>query len=188
MRAMSTESSYKSVEKLLFSKGRNLYVISPFVSTYYLKVLKRISSRKNVYLITSEAAFKKSIEISGSYKFGRPKVAHAAIVLAMFAAAYLASEYIAALIFLDAMAAWCMFYFIGMAGGSRKSRMHVRVVRGNFVHEKVYISDSMAITGSANLTYSGMHKNTERIAIIDSRKDIGELRRHFEELWHKAGN
>ena len=150
--------------------------------------MKRISSRKNVYLITSEAAFKKSIEISGSYKFGRPKVAHAAIVLAMFAAAYLISEYIAALIFLDAMAAWSMFYFIGMAGGSRKSRMHVRVVRGNFVHEKVYISDSMAITGSANLTYSGMHKNTERIAIIDSRKEIGELRRHFEELWHKAGN
>jgi hypothetical protein len=186
MRAMSTESSYKSVERLLFSKGRNLYVISPFVSTYYLKILKRISSRKNVYLITSESAFKKSVEISGSRPFGKPKAAHAAAVLAMFVASYLASEYIIALIFLDVMAAWCMFYPIGMAGRSKKGRMHVRVVRGNFVHEKVYISDSMAITGSANLTYSGMHKNTERISIIDDRKEIGELRRHFDELWHRA--
>ncbi len=186
MRAMSTESSYKSVEKLLFSKGRNLYVISPFVSTYYLKLLKRISSRKNVYLITSESAFEKSVEISGSKPFGKPRVVHAAIVLAMFLAAYLIEEYVIALVFLDAIAAWCMFFLIGMAGRTRKGRMHVRVVKGNFVHEKVYISDSMAITGSANLTYSGMHKNTERISVIDDKKEIEELRRHFGELWHRA--
>ncbi|MEM0154780.1 MAG: phospholipase D-like domain-containing protein [Methanothrix sp.] len=183
---MSTESSYKSVEKLLFSKGRNLYIISPFISTYYLKILKRISSRKNVYLITSESAFKKSVDIAKSKSIGKPKAAHAAIILALFAVSYFMREYVIALVFLDAIAAWCMFYPIGVVGRSKNGKMHVRIVRGNFVHEKVYISDSAAITGSANLTYSGMHKNTERISIIDDKKEIAELRRHFGELWRRA--
>jgi phosphatidylserine/phosphatidylglycerophosphate/cardiolipin synthase-like enzyme len=186
MRAMSTESSYKAVEKLLFSKGRNLYIISPFVSAYYLKALKRISSRKNVYLITSESSYKKAVEYAGSSNYGIPKPQHAAVVAAVAVLAFILRQYIITLLAIDMFGIWASFFSVAMLSPKKKSRMHVRIVRGNFVHEKVYISEKSAITGSANLTYSGMHKNTERINIVDDKKEIEELRRHFEDMWRKA--
>jgi phosphatidylserine/phosphatidylglycerophosphate/cardiolipin synthase-like enzyme len=57
----------------------------------------------------------------------------------------------------------------------------------DFVHEKLYISDSMAIIGSANLTYNGTHKNIEHIEIIRDRGEIDELKRHFNSMWGKYG-
>ncbi|MCL5680311.1 MAG: phospholipase D-like domain-containing protein [Candidatus Marsarchaeota archaeon] len=186
MRAISTESSYKAVDKLLFSKGRNLYIISPFVSEYYLKMLKRLSSRKNVYLITSESSYSKAVEYAGSRLAGTPKISHAAIVAATVALTALAKQYMIALLAIDMLGIWAAFFTVAMLSPKRKSRMHVKIVRGNFVHEKVYIGENRAITGSANLTYSGMHKNTERIEIIDDKKEVKELRRHFEDMWHKA--
>ena len=37
--------------------------------------------------------------------------------------------------------------------------------------------------GSANLTYSGMHKNIEHIEVIKEGDRIAELEKHFRQLW-----
>ncbi len=185
MHAVSTESSYKSVDRLIFSKGKNLWIISPFVSERYLEILKRVSSRKKVYLITSNSSYEKAVAIAGK-NLGRPKVAHLAAVMAVAGLLVLAKQYLFSLVMVDIIGAWLSFFAMAMALPKRKSNMQVRMVRGNFVHEKIYIGDSYAITGSANLTYSGMHKNTERIELVDDKKEFGELKRHFIEMWKRA--
>ncbi len=65
----------------------------------------------------------------------------------------------------------------------RRQRINVRVASESFVHEKVYISDSSAIVGSANLTHAGLHKNVEHIEVIDDQEKVRALERHFNELW-----
>ena len=52
-----------------------------------------------------------------------------------------------------------------------------------FVHAKLYIGDSKAIESSANLTFTGMHKNIEHARVIDSPEDLSKLRKEFESLW-----
>lgn len=182
---MSTESSYKSVEKLIFSKGKSLYVISPFVSDYYLKILKRVSARKSVYLITSGNAYENAVRISGSHTFGRPKISHGFLVAAFAALFVFAREYVLSLLTVDVFAVWAAIFSVATLMPKR-GKMKVKTIRGNFVHEKMYIADDYAITGSANLTYSGMHKNTERIEILEDRKELSELKRHFAEMWKKG--
>lgn len=41
---------------------------------------------------------------------------------------------------------------------------NLRVVRDDDVHEKTFCGNSWQITGSMNFTFSGMHKNDERIS------------------------
>ncbi len=65
------------------------------------------------------------------------------------------------------------------------SNLKVKVAKGKFVHEKVYIGNDIAIVGSANLTYNGMHKNVEHIDVIKDDARIRQLREHFESLWRK---
>ena len=61
----------------------------------------------------------------------------------------------------------------------------VKTTGEDFVHEKLYISDTVAIVGSANLTYAGMHKNVEHIQMVDDKNEITELKEHFNSLWSK---
>jgi len=63
------------------------------------------------------------------------------------------------------------------------SNIKVKVTKDKFVHEKLYIGSDMAIVGSANLTFNGMHRNVEHIDIIRSKDQIDRLKTHFESLW-----
>jgi phosphatidylserine/phosphatidylglycerophosphate/cardiolipin synthase-like enzyme len=63
--------------------------------------------------------------------------------------------------------------------------LEVRFCTNVFVHEKLYIGNDKAITGSANLTYNGLHKNIEHIEVINSIERIGKLKSHFNDLWSK---
>jgi len=186
MCAMSTESSYKSVEKLIFSKGKVLYIISPYISDYYLKILKRVSSRKKVYLITSGASYENAVRISGIHALGHPRILHGFLVVAFAAIFVIAHEYVLSLLAMDAFAAWAAIFSFAMLLPEKRGNMRVRTIKDNFVHEKIYITDNYAITGSANLTYSGMHKNTERIGIVEDKKELSELKGHFAEMWKKG--
>jgi len=64
------------------------------------------------------------------------------------------------------------------------SNLQVKVITERFVHEKLYISGNTAISGSANLTYNGMHKNIEHIEVTKDESKIREMRRHFESMWN----
>jgi phosphatidylserine/phosphatidylglycerophosphate/cardiolipin synthase-like enzyme len=67
----------------------------------------------------------------------------------------------------------------------RGSNIRVKVVTNRFIHEKMYLSDDGAITGSANLTFSGMHRNIEHIDMVNDREKVRGLLGHFEELWSR---
>ncbi|MDE1811173.1 MAG: hypothetical protein KGH66_03965, partial [Candidatus Micrarchaeota archaeon] len=67
-----------------------------------------------------------------------------------------------------------------------ETRLRVRIADKKFVHEKLYIGESTAITGSANLTFNGMHKNIEHIETTADPRKVQELTRHFDELWKQT--
>jgi phosphatidylserine/phosphatidylglycerophosphate/cardiolipin synthase-like enzyme len=58
----------------------------------------------------------------------------------------------------------------------------------HFVHVKLYIVDGrIAVAGSANLTFSGMNHNVERVEVKESAEEVAQEIHAFEELW-RAGS
>ena len=59
-----------------------------------------------------------------------------------------------------------------------------KVIAEKFVHAKMYIADGKyAVTGSANLTESGLWRNIEHIIIINNPNDVEKLEDDFQHLW-----
>ncbi|MCW3984742.1 MAG: phospholipase D family protein [Candidatus Bathyarchaeota archaeon] len=55
-----------------------------------------------------------------------------------------------------------------------------------FVHAKIYLSDKRhAISGSANLTYSGLNSNVETLSIAETEEEVQRIERDFMSLWFK---
>jgi phosphatidylserine/phosphatidylglycerophosphate/cardiolipin synthase-like enzyme len=108
--------------------------------------------------------------------------AKAALYFALLSAIalYLGFYYIAAPIVALALASFAL-----MLRSRRSTAIQLKVIRDKFVHEKLYISNGTAVIGSANLTYSGMHKNIEHVEVIRNGKEVDALKRHFEELWSR---
>jgi len=53
-----------------------------------------------------------------------------------------------------------------------------------FIHSKIYIADkSHAISGSANLTFSGLNKNVESISIAESKDEVQQIETDFMRIW-----
>jgi phosphatidylserine/phosphatidylglycerophosphate/cardiolipin synthase-like enzyme len=66
--------------------------------------------------------------------------------------------------------------------------LQVKIQPSEFVHVKLYIIDgSTAIAGSANLTFSGMNSNVERVEVKESAAEVAQEIHAFEELW-RAGS
>ncbi len=66
-----------------------------------------------------------------------------------------------------------------------KRDLKVKIVsQKRLIHSKIYIIDGLiAITGSANLTYSGMKTNHETMEIKKSKSSVNKLRKLFYDLW-----
>jgi phosphatidylserine/phosphatidylglycerophosphate/cardiolipin synthase-like enzyme len=106
--------------------------------------------------------------------------ASAYFLLLSAAALYLRFYYIAMPIIIIALVSLAL-----MLKSRHSTAMQLKVIKDKFVHEKLYISNGTAVTGSANLTYSGMHKNIEHVELTRDVKEVSELTRHFEELWNR---
>ena len=51
--------------------------------------------------------------------------------------------------------------------------------KSTFVHAKIYIVDNeLAVSGSANLTYSGLHSNCEILSITETKEEIQQRQRN----------
>lgn len=186
-KAESGKNSYRIVERIIFSKGKSLYIISPYVSGYYAKMLARVALRKNVYLITTEQTKRTVFGRPGRIAAPGPRPLHGAYVAAIAALAYFLGMYAFALIFIDVFGLWlAMLALHRIAFRGRRPRINVRSVNDSFVHEKIYIGEGIAATGSANLTYAGMHRNIERMEAFSGHDDVARLKRHFDELWKSA--
>ncbi len=177
---------HRYIEPLIRERAAELLVVSPYIDAHYARVLVDVGRRKRVRVITSadsEGALRRAIAGSG---VGMLRHAKALLVIGAMAAltAFLG------LYFLFIVLAALLAGIIG-AGYIRHRRIlgsniRVRVARGMFVHEKLYISDGTAITGSANLTYSGLHRNMEHVEVTRKRERIGALRAHFRLLWRRV--
>ena len=183
----SGDKSYKIVEKLLYGRGRSLRIVSPYLSRYYVRKLIRIARKKSVRLITTARTAKDERELRRYLGRTGLSVWLKALVtlLAIIAVSVLAGLVVLAMVAAQVLAVFAMLLAVSAARG--KPRIEVRFVRGVFVHEKLYISETQAITGSANLTWSGMHKNVEHLEITSNPERIRALADHFQELWESAG-
>jgi len=174
----SGKESYKYVDKLLSNNERSLRIVSPFISKYYAKRINQIAKKKSIYIITSKATAKNEKELKRL--FSSSSVSLSALlylaVLSSIIAVLGLYTFFTVTILLFGIVLWK--YTRGM-----NTRLHLKVVSSDFIHEKLYISDTIAITGSANLTYSGMHRNIESINITKNLEEVEILKKHFDRLW-----
>ncbi len=82
-----------------------------------------------------------------------------------------------------------LFFIIGaiivkhlMYKPKQKVKLTVKNKETDFVHSKIYIIDSKAMVSSANLTISGLWKNTETLVVFDKPSFVDEIAKTYEEL------
>jgi phosphatidylserine/phosphatidylglycerophosphate/cardiolipin synthase-like enzyme len=177
----SGSDSYKFVDRMIKEGGSELLVVSPYIDNYYTRVLMRTSRHRRVRVITSPEAllYRNSLlrSIRSTHLKGYAEAAGYFTALSLIVLA-LRFYYIDVPI----IAITAISYAL-MIRAFRSRAIRLKVIKDKFVHEKIYISNGTAVTGSANLTYSGMHKNIEHVEKTHDAKYVDALRRHFEELW-----
>ena len=58
--------------------------------------------------------------------------------------------------------------------------------KGVFIHAKIYLVDKkFGISGSANLTYSGLNTNVETLSIAENSDEVQQIENDFMRLWLK---
>ncbi len=175
--------SYIYVDALIKERSNSLEIISPYISLSYARMLSGESARKRIRIITSANSIEAVEYLKRNSKasiFGDTKAMLFAILL--FAIAYYIKFFYIAFLLLFVIVALALWIYL-KAKRNTNRRLEVKVSAERFIHEKAYISDLFAIAGSANLTYSGMHKNIERIEVIDDLAEVEKMRRHFNSLW-----
>jgi phosphatidylserine/phosphatidylglycerophosphate/cardiolipin synthase-like enzyme len=179
----SGDSSYKYVDMLIANDDPELLIVSPYVGGYYTRMLVKKAGRKRIRLITTESSLSYKDSSLGKYASkgiaGMVKAAMFVLLLdaiSVFLKFNYTTMILSAILLALVVAAYMKYRKIN-------TNMRVKIAKGRFVHEKLYIGKDTAIVGSANLTYNGMHRNVEHIDVIRDAKRIRELRRHFESLW-----
>ena len=182
MDGTSGSNSYKLIEEL-FKKSTELMIISPFISKDYANLLLNYSQSKRVRIILSNSKSNMAAlevlniktNVNGSIKLF--------LFLFILLSVSIILNFTATSLFLLIFIILLLIYIINKKK-SKGSNLHIKVPKGKFVHEKLYIGNNYAIAGSANLTYSGMHKNIEYMRIINNQDELKRLKEHFNSLWY----
>ncbi len=169
--------NYRQVERLI-SHGKEVYIVSPYIDPYYAAMIRRYAHRKRFYIISSsiESKARQILESKGSWLGVALFVAIVALVLWVLFALSLLNLDIALVALVAVIARIAVFKIFS------RNRIRLKVPR-RFVHAKMYISERMAISGSANLTYKGMHSNVEHIDIAYGPKEILDFKKEFWRMW-----
>ncbi len=167
---------YKHVERLL-SGEKELLIVSPYVDDYYAEYLLRHSASKNVYILSS------SMKSSVARKLNVGSFRDAAVFASVLAFINIALLYLGFFSVYVLLASLFLAVFSLATSLMAGRNIHVKSPR-QFIHAKMYISSKSAIEGSANLTYAGMHKNIERINIIEDPEKVKVLRKQFWRMWN----
>lgn len=174
----SGRDAYRYLEPMI-RKASALYIISPYVDSYYAKFLRGNLNGKKVYMISSSIDPRAKKLLAGR----RDRLSLLAYVPLILALAYVSAAmdfYFAAVATVSGIALVVLAYLLVT---EKKTKNLNLKVPSSFVHAKMYISNSMAIEGSANLTYKGMHSNVEHITITRSAEDVESLKKEFFRLW-----
>lgn len=172
----SGQQCYKFAEGLI-RRGREILIVSPYIDGYYARFLMENSDGKKIKILSSSM----DPEAKRILRRKKPLGMLSAVSLLVLSVDYLSLTARLLTIFVIVVSAIILAVAL-VAFKLKKYEMEVKVPRG-FVHAKMYISENEAIHGSANLTYSGMHKNVEHIEVIREREKIEMLRKEFYRLW-----
>jgi phosphatidylserine/phosphatidylglycerophosphate/cardiolipin synthase-like enzyme len=168
--------THRFINELIGRKGE-IMLVSPYIDRYYAEALLRKSRGRKFYLISSSV----EEDVLGLLRGGSPLWIIAYLGLSMIL--------LGLLLFVGATGAALLLslvpFAVGIIRGAGRGSGVILKVPKQFVHVKMYISEGMAITGSANLTYKGTHKNVEQINIIYNKSDIEKLKEQFWSMWNK---
>ncbi|MGC8662335.1 MAG: phospholipase D-like domain-containing protein [Candidatus Micrarchaeia archaeon] len=164
----------------LIKKSSEVLIVSPYIDIYYAKFILRNSKNKRIYIISSsmDRKVKKLLE-QGNF----PATSLALFLTFSFAALIISAVGFGNFIFIFSILFLAIFLFrlkMRKPGGIKLK------IPQNFVHAKLYIGNSMAIIGSANLTYRGLHKNVEHIEIHEDLEYIKKLKEEFWRMWKEV--
>ncbi len=61
--------------------------------------------------------------------------------------------------------------------------------KAGFIHAKIYVIDNnYGVSGSANLTYSGLNSSVENLSIAETNEEVQQIRNDFINIWMKFDN
>lgn len=171
--------SYKHIDRLI-AKSKNLYIISPFIDRYYANYIRSHSRGKQIHILSSSISPEAKAVLSGKGHLGAKSFTKifVSLLLINFVSFYFH------LLFVYVFIASVIITLASVALMRRKKNGNIRLrIPSRFVHMKLYVSDYMAIEGSANLTYNGMHKNIEHINVTYDKHEVKRLQRQFWKEW-----
>jgi len=172
------QEQYKHVEKLIRS-SKNVFIVSPYIDEYYARFLLKHARNKKIYIISSSPEEKAKKMLT---KGGFPSLTLLLSVI-MFLFYYLL--WLAGLSYVSVLIIGFLFFALFIVRLSTMKPKNIRLkVPKEFIHAKFYIGDNEAITGSANLTYRGMHKNIEHLEISSDPDYVEKLRAEFWRMWN----
>jgi phosphatidylserine/phosphatidylglycerophosphate/cardiolipin synthase-like enzyme len=184
----SGSDSYKFIDRLIKRHSGTLRIVSPYIGPYYAKMLVSAAMKGSVYVITSSSTGQSEsqqtairiLQRAGKRNVSKKVIAYFALLLVIsFAIGSYAIIALIALLFIIAL-------YVELRRSKHPksaSNLFLKIATKRFVHEKLYISNLEAITGSANLTYNGTHKNIEHIEVVKDDYRIKVLSDHFSKLW-----
>ena len=167
---------HQFADKLLGS-GSEVLVVSPYLDSYYANKIKGRGGTK-FYIISSsmDKQAEKMLDTGRSVGFA---IAFTLVLIGVNLLLYLTHQ-LSIIFLLLSIAA----IVISFAYSFRKKARHIWIKKPRgFVHAKMYVSDVMGIEGSANLTYSGMHKNVEHLQVTYDDAKIEKMKDEFWKMW-----
>jgi len=172
------QKQYKHVEKLI-RRSKNVFIVSPYIDEYYAKFILRHARNKKIYIISSSPDEKaKKLLMKGGF----PTLTLLLSII-MFLFYYLLR--LAGLNYMFILIIGFLLFALFIVRLSTKKPKSIRLkIPKEFIHAKFYIGDYEAITGSANLTYRGMHKNIEHLEIRNDPDYIKKLKTEFWRMWN----
>ena len=172
-------TQYKYVERLI-KKSREVLIVSPYIDLYYANFILHNSKGKKIYIIASSIDNSaKKILANGSF----PSLSFALFISFLAASLILFANGEENILFVFAM--FFLAIFAIRFKHKRPKNIRLKIPR-EFVHAKFYIGDSEVITGSANLTFRGMHSNVEHIEIRNDPEYVKTMKKEFWKLWKEA--
>ncbi len=170
--------SYRHIDRML-DTARRMYIVSPYLDRYYAERIFRNASRSEFYIISS------SMDEGARHVLRRNGSLPMLAAYSLFSTALLYA-FVSFGISGYALLAPAIPFAMGMvkyrSSSSRSRRIHLKVP-DRFVHAKMYVSETQAVLGSANLTYKGMHSNVETIEVTKEQDKVDRLLDHFWEMW-----
>jgi phosphatidylserine/phosphatidylglycerophosphate/cardiolipin synthase-like enzyme len=169
--------SYRIIDRVVNSAG-TIYLVSPYLDIHYAKMMTK-NRRAKFYVISSSIGNDAYRLMARKRYISKRRIACGTLLSI--------ASYAALQVFYHLPGTFAITLPIAIAAISlmlsvSKSNITIKKPK-KFIHSKFYVCDSLAIEGSANLTYSGTHRNIEQISYTGDAKRINALREEFEKLW-----